>query len=114
MECQERIEGLRQLIHEQVARSDIHAKVSHICLSLLDPQKIRMCITDMLADGSSDMSEEHIRKVLRERGLVDDVLKSLGFSNEQQSEKSAQKLPIAEPHFGIARCSIVILIRRSG
>lgn len=43
--------------------------------------QIRACLSDLMADGPvSDLSEQRIRQALRERGLVDDVLKSLALA----------------------------------
>ena len=56
------------------------AKTLNPFLCSLDLQ-IRTCLTDMLASGA-DMSEPHIKEVLRQRGLVGDVLKALGYSDQ--------------------------------
>ena len=83
----ERVDGLRQMIHEQVTRSDIHAKVpvetfepffhlmhsnlhyAYYMLTFFLALQIRGCITDMIASGGADMSEHEIRKGVVHLGL---------------------------------------------
>jgi outer membrane protein OmpA-like peptidoglycan-associated protein len=35
----------------------------------------------MMAAGDHDLSEQHVRQILRDKGIIDNVLKSLGYSD---------------------------------
>ncbi|XP_018412337.1 PREDICTED: centrosomal protein of 76 kDa isoform X1 [Nanorana parkeri] len=69
---------LRQVIHEQLHRMDVHGKIREVLAETL---------RDEFDDGSHNIAEEDLMKALRRRGIVDDVMKELHFLGGDHSRE---------------------------
>ncbi|KAM7126879.1 centrosomal protein of 76 kDa isoform 3-T3 [Molossus nigricans] len=78
----EKASELKQLIHQQLSKMDVHSRIREI---LADT------IREELAPDQQQLSTEDLIKALRRRGIIDDVMKELNFVTDNAN----QELPLS-------------------
>uniref|UniRef100_A0A8C2N066 CEP76 N-terminal domain-containing protein n=1 Tax=Cricetulus griseus TaxID=10029 RepID=A0A8C2N066_CRIGR len=66
----EKASELKQLIHQQLSKMDVHGRIREI---------LAETIREELAPDQQHLSTEDLIKALRRRGIIDDVMKELNF-----------------------------------
>ncbi|XP_075069368.1 centrosomal protein of 76 kDa isoform X1 [Mixophyes fleayi] len=85
----EKATELKQIIHEQLNRMDVHGKIREVLAETLK---------DELGNESHNFSEEDLMKALRRRGIIDDVMKELHFL-EDSHLRDLTSTPKPATHF---------------
>ncbi|KAM9308041.1 centrosomal protein of 76 kDa isoform 2-T2 [Gastrophryne carolinensis] len=78
----EKASELKQIIHEQLHKMNVHGKIREVLAESL---------RDEFADESQHFSEEDLLKALRKRGIIDDVMKELHFDGQLRELTSTPK-----------------------
>ncbi|XP_058294650.1 protein spire homolog 1 isoform X4 [Hylobates moloch] len=83
----EKASELKQLIHQQLSKMDVHGRIREI---------LAETIREELAPDQQHLSTEDLIKALRRRGIIDDVMKELNFVTDsvEQELPSSPKQPI--------------------
>ncbi|XP_055095034.1 centrosomal protein of 76 kDa isoform X5 [Symphalangus syndactylus] len=83
----EKASELKQLIHQQLSKMDVHGRIREI---------LAESIREELAPDQQHLSTEDLIKALRRRGIIDDVMKELNFVTDsvEQELPSSPKQPI--------------------
>ncbi|XP_004276018.1 centrosomal protein of 76 kDa isoform X1 [Orcinus orca] len=83
----EKASELKQLIHQQLSKMDVHGRIREI---------LAETIREELAPDQQQLSTEDLIKALRRRGIIDDVMKELNFvtDNVDQELPSSPKQPV--------------------
>ncbi|XP_077982929.1 centrosomal protein of 76 kDa-like [Glandiceps talaboti] len=84
----EKISELKQIIHSQLTQMDIQSRVREVLLETIRNE-------EQLHRSKEPMSEQELMEALRQRGLVDDVMRQLQF--DSVPEKAERGRPAA--HF---------------
>uniref|UniRef100_A0A8D0HAR7 Centrosomal protein of 76 kDa n=1 Tax=Sphenodon punctatus TaxID=8508 RepID=A0A8D0HAR7_SPHPU len=69
----EKASELKQLIHQQLAKMDVHCRIQEV---------LAETIREELAPEHQRLSAEDLMKALRRRGIIDDVMKELRFETD--------------------------------
>ncbi|MEE6464551.1 hypothetical protein FKM82_006291 [Ascaphus truei] len=70
----EKATELKQIIHEQLNRMDVHGKIREVLAETLQEE---------FRAESQQLSEDDLMKALRRRGIIDDVMKELRFMEDK-------------------------------
>lgn len=83
----EKVQELKQLIHNHMSHASVHSR-------------IKTCVEESFTGEEQDLDEGHLLQALKDRGIVDEVMKSLRFEGLEREEKKKKspkgKKPIAE------------------
>uniref|UniRef100_A0A8C5QYR8 Centrosomal protein of 76 kDa n=1 Tax=Leptobrachium leishanense TaxID=445787 RepID=A0A8C5QYR8_9ANUR len=85
----EKTTELKQIIHEQLTRMDVHGKIREVLAETLKEE---------FRAESQHLSEEDLMTALRQRGIIDDVVKELRF-NEGNISRNFTSTPKPATHF---------------
>ncbi|KAE8598300.1 hypothetical protein XENTR_v10016791 [Xenopus tropicalis] len=85
----EKATELKQIIHEQLTRMDVHGKIREVLAESLREE---------FRTESQQLSEEDLMKALRQRGIVDEVMKELHFM-EDRDTRELTSTPKPATHF---------------
>nr|AAI58977.1 Unknown (protein for MGC:135748) [Xenopus tropicalis] len=85
----EKATELKQIIHEQLTRMDVHGKIREVLAESLREE---------FRTESQQLSEEDLMKALRQRGIVDEVMKELHFM-EDRNTRELTSTPKPATHF---------------
>ncbi|CAM9171880.1 unnamed protein product [Bubo scandiacus] len=66
----EKASELKQIIHQQLVKMDVHGKIREV---------LAETIREEFAPEHQQLSTEDLIKALRQRGIIDDVMKELKF-----------------------------------
>uniref|UniRef100_A0A8C8Y3Y2 Centrosomal protein of 76 kDa n=1 Tax=Panthera leo TaxID=9689 RepID=A0A8C8Y3Y2_PANLE len=83
----EKASELKQLIHQQLSKMDVHGRIREI---------LAETIREELAPDQQQLSTEDLIKALRRRGIIDDVMKELNFVTDSVDQElpSSPKQPV--------------------
>ena len=95
----EKIVELKQIIHNHLSQMDVHRKIKDV-------------LEESMQEQDDEVGEEDLLNALREKGVVDDVMKSLRFIGLEKSkphrqaakEKKSSGIPLAEVPTGQLNC----------
>ncbi|KAM4687677.1 centrosomal protein of 76 kDa [Discoglossus pictus] len=85
----EKATELKQIIHQQLTRMDVHGKIREVLAETLKEE---------FRTEYEQLSEEDLMKALRQRGIVDDVMKELHFL-EDKRPREFTSTPKPATHF---------------
>ncbi|XP_066481255.1 centrosomal protein of 76 kDa isoform X1 [Tiliqua scincoides] len=85
----ERASELKQLIHQQLTKMDVHSRIREV---------LAETIREELAPQHQQLSEEDLMKALVRRGIIDDVMKELHFITNVNGEEMTST-PKLSTHF---------------
>ncbi|XP_068788229.1 centrosomal protein of 76 kDa isoform X3 [Struthio camelus] len=85
----EKASELKQLIHQQLVKMDVHGKIREV---------LAETIREEFAPEHQQLSTEDLIKALRQRGIIDDVIKELKFVTEV-NDKERTSAPKPSTHF---------------
>lgn len=74
----EKASELKQLIHQQLSKMDVHGRIREI---------LAETIREELAPDQQHLSTEDLIKALRRRGIIDDVMKELNFVTDSVDQE---------------------------
>jgi len=70
----EKVQELKQLIHNHMSHASVHSR-------------IKSCVEESFTGEEQDLDEAHLLKALKDRGIVDEVMKSLRFEGLEREER---------------------------
>ncbi|XP_068860494.1 centrosomal protein of 76 kDa isoform X2 [Aphelocoma coerulescens] len=85
----EKASELKQIIHQQLLKMDVHGRIREV---------LAETIREELAPEHQQLSTEDLIKALRQRGIIDDVMKELKFVTDV-NEKERTSAPKPSTHF---------------
>ncbi|KAM9644539.1 centrosomal protein of 76 kDa isoform 3-T3 [Morphnus guianensis] len=85
----EKVSELKQIIHQQLVKMDVHGRIREV---------LAETIRGELAPEHQQLSTEDLIKALRQRGIIDDVMKELKFVTDV-NEKERTSAPKPSTHF---------------
>ncbi|KAM8966492.1 centrosomal protein of 76 kDa isoform 2-T2 [Pelodytes ibericus] len=85
----EKATELKQIIHEQLARMNVHGKIREVLSETLNEE---------FRAETQQLSEEDLMTALRQRGIIDDVIKELRFT-EDHNTRNFTSTPKPATHF---------------
>ncbi|NXF40518.1 CEP76 protein, partial [Nyctibius bracteatus] len=85
----EKASELKQIIHQQLVKMDVHGRIREV---------LAETIREELAPEHQQLSTEDLIKALRQRGIIDDVMKELKFVTDV-NEKEGTSAPKPSTHF---------------
>ncbi|NXN08758.1 CEP76 protein, partial [Indicator maculatus] len=85
----EKASELKQIIHQQLVKMDVHGRIREV---------LAEAIREELAPEHQQLSTEDLIKALRQRGIIDDVMKELKFVTDG-NEKEKTSAPKPSTHF---------------
>ncbi|KAM9575770.1 centrosomal protein of 76 kDa isoform 2-T2 [Guaruba guarouba] len=85
----EKASELKQIIHQQLVKMDVHGRIREV---------LAETIREELAPEHQQLSTEDLIKALRQRGIIDDVMKELKFVTDG-NEKERTSAPKPSTHF---------------
>ncbi|XP_052644309.1 centrosomal protein of 76 kDa isoform X3 [Harpia harpyja] len=85
----EKVSELKQIIHQQLVKMDVHGRIREV---------LAETIREELAPEHQQLSTEDLIKALRQRGIIDDVMKELKFVTDV-NEKERTSAPKPSTHF---------------
>ncbi|XP_054237769.1 centrosomal protein of 76 kDa isoform X2 [Indicator indicator] len=85
----EKASELKQIIHQQLIKMDVHGRIREV---------LAEAIREELAPEHPQLSTEDLIKALRQRGIIDDVMKELKFVTDG-NEKEKTSAPKPSTHF---------------
>ena len=84
----EKVNELKQLIHNHLNQIDVHSKIKD-CLN--EESFAGQTSSDHDHDQTSTGEEDRILGILREKGLIDEVMRTLKFEGTESSDKKDVK-----------------------
>ncbi|XP_051467738.1 centrosomal protein of 76 kDa isoform X1 [Apus apus] len=85
----EKASALKQIIHQQLVKTDVHGRIREV---------LAETIREELAPEHQQLSTEDLIKALRQRGIIDDVIKEVKFVTDV-NEKERTSAPKPSTHF---------------
>uniref|UniRef100_A0A672U4E3 CEP76 N-terminal domain-containing protein n=1 Tax=Strigops habroptila TaxID=2489341 RepID=A0A672U4E3_STRHB len=81
----EKASELKQIIHQQLVKMDVHGRIREV---------LAETIREELAPEHQQLSTEDLIKALRQRGIIDDVMKELKFVTDvNEKERTSAPKP---------------------
>ncbi|KAM8870817.1 centrosomal protein of 76 kDa isoform 1-T1 [Spinachia spinachia] len=85
----EKASELKQIIHNHLLKMDIHGKIRGV---------LAATVSEELGPAQRPLSETDFLQALQRRGIIDDVMKGLRFTQEVPSDSETLSRPKAAPH----------------
>lgn len=70
----EKVQELKQLIHNHMSHASVHSR-------------IKSCVEESFTGEDQDIDERFLLQALKDRGVVDEVMRSLRFERLEREEK---------------------------
>ncbi|XP_067146831.1 centrosomal protein of 76 kDa isoform X2 [Apteryx mantelli] len=86
----EKASELKQIIHQQLVKMDVHGRIREV---------LAETIREELAPEHQQLSTEDLIKALRQRGIVDEVMKELKFVTDVNDKERTSAPPKPSTHF---------------